>query len=222
MQAAAGGAGRRLIDLSHPIVDGMTVFPDDPAVHVSAALSVEADGAAVTALRMGSHTGTHVDAPSHTVVGGRTLADVALDELVGDALVLRVPGLEARESVSWDRLTAAASVPDHVPPIVALDLGWCAHFGSARAVEHPFLDASVASELVARGMRILAVDTLNPDATSADATDFPVHEIVLGADALIIENLRLPDDLPARVLLGFFPLALAGDGAPVRAVAFVG
>ena len=69
-------------------------------------------------------------------------------------------------------------------------------------------------------MHILAVDTLSPDLTEAGSTDFPVHEVVLGGDGLIVENLTGLDGLPVHVRLGFFPLRLAGDGAPVRAVAF--
>ncbi|BCI52664.1 hypothetical protein NIIDNTM18_19420 [Mycolicibacterium litorale] len=68
-------------------------------------------------------------------------------------------------------------------------------------------------------MRVLAVDTLSPDPTGVD-TDFPVHQVVLGADALIVENLCNLDGLPARVRIGFFPLPVDADGAPVRAVAF--
>lgn len=204
----------RVIDLSHPIVDGMLVYPGDPAVHVSSALSLEGDGVAVTSLRMGSHTGTHIDAPSHTVAGGRTLGAVSLDELVGDALVVRVPGLSPRAVYSLP------SLPDSVPPIVAIDTGWARWFGTPRALEHPALDADAARELVARGMRILAVDTLSPDPTGS-SSEFPVHDVVLGADGLIVENLCGLDAVPDRVRMGFFPLRLDGDGAPVRAVAFV-
>lgn len=208
----------RVIDLSHPIVDGMLVYPGDPAVHVASALSLDADGVAVTSLRMGSHTGTHIDAPSHTVAGGRTLADVSLDELVDEALVLRVPDLEPRERVEWSRVSG--QVPDRVPPIIVFDLGWARWFGTDRAFEHPFLHAAVATELVARGIRILAVDTFNPDATGTTSEEFPVHEVVLGGDGLIVENLRGLEGVPDRVTMGFFPLRLGGDGAPVRAVGF--
>ena len=48
-----------------------------------------------------------------------------------------------------------------------------------------------------------------------------MHEVVLGGDGLIVENLTGLDGLPARVRIGIFPLRLAGDGAPARAVAFV-
>ena len=210
-----------LRDLSHPITDGMQVYPGDPVVHVNAALDLDSDGVAVTGLQMGSHTGTHIDAPSHTIAGGRTMADVTLDELLGDALVVRVRALAEGEVYGWDRLNAEHPLPDRLPPIVVIDTGWARWFGDARAVRHPALDTGAASELVARGMRILAVDTLSPDPTGTSSAAFPVHEVVLGRGGLIVENLCGLDDLPSRVRIGFFPLRLGGDGAPVRAVAFV-
>ena len=48
-----------------------------------------------------------------------------------------------------------------------------------------------------------------------------MHEVVLGADRLIVENLCGLEGLPTRLVVGFFPLRLGGDGAPVRAVAFL-
>ncbi len=81
---------------------------------------------------MGSHTGTHVDAPSHTVAGGRTMADVHLDELVGEALVLHVTGLEDGEIYDWARLEEAGPIPEALPPIVVIDTGWARWFGDER------------------------------------------------------------------------------------------
>lgn len=212
--------GAVIRDLSHPIEHGMPVYPGDPPVTIRSALSLSADGVAVTAMEMGSHTGTHVDAPSHTIEGGRTMADVSLDELVGEALVVRVPDLGAGEVYGWERLDALEPLPDELPPIVIIDTGWARWFGDdARREQHPALAADAAVELVRRGMRVLAVDTLSPDPTGGDA--FPVHEVVLGADGLIVENVRGLEGLPSRVRVGFFPLRLSEDGAPVRAVAFL-
>lgn len=205
-------------DLSHPVASGMMVYPGDPGVHLAPALELDRDGAAVTALRMGSHTGTHVDAPAHTVAGGRTMDAVGLDELVGEALVIRIAGLDDRATIIVDDL---GDLPAHVPPIVVVDTGWARHFGTERALRHPALGVDAARLLLARGMHVLAVDTLSPDPTdAAGTTEFPVHGAVLGSDALIVENLANLDGLPARVRLGFFPLRIGGDGAPVRAVAF--
>ncbi|MET4099927.1 kynurenine formamidase [Agrococcus sp. UYP10] len=211
----------RLVDLSHRVRDGMPVYPGDPEVSIGPALTVDADGVDVAGIRMGSHTGTHVDAPSHTVVGGRTMADVGLDELVGDAIVLRVPGLADGEVYGWDRLEARGPLPERLPSIVLIDTGWARWFDDERRTRHPALAAGAAEELLRRGMRVLGVDTLSPDPTAGGGAAFPVHEAVLGSGRLIVENVTNLDAVPDRVRVGFFPLRLAGDGAPVRAVAFL-
>lgn len=211
----------RLVDLSHPIRDGMPVYPGDPEVSIGPALTVDADGVDVARIRMGSHTGTHIDAPSHTVRGGRTMADVGLDELVGEAIVLRVPGLADGEVYDWARLEAHGPLPEQLPPIVLIDTGWARWFDDERRTRHPALAAAAAEELLRSGMRVLGVDTLSPDTTAGGGAAFPVHEAVLGSGRLIVENVANLDAVPDRVRVGFFPLRLAGDGAPVRAVAFL-
>jgi len=212
----------RLVDLTHPISTGMQVFPGDPEVQLRPALTLEPDGVAVTSIRFGSHTGTHLDAPSHTVPGGRTLSEIGLEELMGDTLVLHLPALSAKQRVDWELI--ATQVPGQVPGIVLLATGWDRHFGTETYLEHPALCPRAAGELWRRGMRVLAVDTLNPDFTRPPGSEagFPVHELVLGGDGLIVENVRGTQRLPARCRTGFFPLNLErADGAPVRAVAWV-
>ncbi len=211
-------------DLSHPVTTGMTVYPGDPPVAITPALTLERDGVAVAELRIGSHSGTHLDAPAHTVPGGRTTGSITLDELMGEALVVHLPALPSRTTYGLAALDAALryGVPDAVPPIVVVDTGWARHFGSAAALEHPALEPDAARELVRRGMRMLAVDTLSPDPTTPGQVDFPVHQVVLGADRLIVENLTNLDGLAERVFIGIYPLAIDADGAPVRAVAFAG
>lgn len=210
-----------LRDLSHPIRGGMMVYPGDPGVSIGPALTLASDGVAVTRLDMGSHTGTHVDAPAHTVPGGRTMADVSLDELVGEAIVLRAPSAREGQSYRWDDLVVAGGIPASLPPIVIIDTRWAQWFGDEKALRHPSLDPGAARELMRRGMRVLGVDTLSPDPTDAADGAFPVHEVVLGRDGLIVENICGLEGLPSRVRVGFFPLRLDGDGAPIRGVAFL-
>lgn len=210
-------------ELSHPITSGMQVYPGDPVVSVESALSVEQDGVDVSLLHLGSHTGTHLDAPSHTVAGGRTTAAISLDELVDDALVVHLPPQAAHAIYGLDEITAVlGELPIAVPAIVIINTGWAQHFGSNEALNHPAIHPDAAAELMRRGMRLLAVDTLSPDPTGDDSTDFPVHEVVLGSDGLIIENITGLAGLPERVRVGFFPLPIDADGAPVRAVVLDG
>jgi kynurenine formamidase len=208
-------------ELSHPIVEGLQVYPGDPPVRIEQALTVSRDGVDVVALHFGSHTGTHLDAPSHSITGGRTTGQISLDELVAEALVLHLGTLPPHSMYGLPEITEAfgGDLPQRVPPIVIMDTGWARAFGSDMALTHPALDPSAATELLDRGMHVLVVDTLSPDPTGRDST-FPVHQVVLGADALIVENICGLDGLPARVSVGLFPLPIDADGAPIRAVVF--
>lgn len=212
----------QMIDLSHPLRSGMQVYPGDPGVHLDTVLSRDADGVDVTAVELGSHSGTHVDAPSHTVPGGRTVSQLALSELTGQALVIRVD-TAAGELIDWLRISDQAG--SAVPRIVVLATGWDRHFGTQTYLDHPVISLDAVTGLWNRGMRLLALDTPSPDATmrTEGPAAFAVHEFLLGRDGLIVENLRGASRLPASCTIGFFPLPLAGsDGAPVRAVAWPG
>lgn len=220
-----------MIDLTHRITTGMTVFPGDPTVHVSEALTLERDGVAVSQISMGSHTATHVDAPSHTVVGGRTLDKVSLDELVGEALILHLADRgELHEKQPIDlaflqEILAKHGVTDSVPQHVVIHTGWDKFFNTDRYLHHPYLTQDAAILLRDLGMKTLGLDTLNPDKTPTSAgeedDEFLVHEVILGADGLIIENLTCLEQLGSTATIGYFPLRLGPiDGSPVRAVAF--
>ncbi len=214
--------GTSMRELSHPIVDAMMVYPGDPKVSIEPGLILARDGVAVTQLHFGSHTGTHLDAPSHTVEGGRTTRTITLDRLVGEALVVHLTGLVDHDEYGIEEIAAAlgGNLPAQVSPMVVMDTGWAQHFGTHRALSHPHLSAGAARELRSRGMNLLAVDTLSPDPTGPENTNFPVHDVVLGSDGLIVENITALDGLPEQIELGLFPLRIDADGAPVRAVAF--
>lgn len=210
----------RLVDLSQPVAPGMPVFPGDPQVAAEAVLEVARDGCAVTAWRLGSHSGTHVDAPSHVVPGGPDLDALDFGLFTGPAVVVDVRGAGPGERLGWQRFSGAAgSVGPGV--VVLVRTGWDARWGAASYAEHPWLDVEVAERLVDAGVRTLGIDALSPDATGS--TDLAVHHAVLGAGGVLAENLRGLGAVQAMVepRVALLPLRLAGgDGAPVRAVAW--
>ena len=75
----------KVIDLTKRLYDGMDVYPGDPNVSVNVVHTHEREGWELRALTLGSHTGTHVDAPRHMVPSGATLDDVPLDRFIGSA-----------------------------------------------------------------------------------------------------------------------------------------
>lgn len=224
-----------LIDLSHPLESGMPVYPGDPEVSLSPALRIADDDVAVSRLDLGSHAGTHLDAPAHVVGGGATVDQLPLEWLFGRATVLQCPQTEAR-LLRVDDVGALIDAPPsggtrpRLPFIVCLATGWDQRFGTASMVEHPAVSLGLAQYLWARGARVLALDTLSPDPTSGQhetegatsSSAMPVHEFWLGNGGVIVENLLGLTRLPGVVELSLLPLRIrGGDGSPVRAVARV-
>jgi kynurenine formamidase len=212
----------RIVDLSI-VVDARTqVYPGDPVPDLRPATRIETHGYNVLALSLGSHTGTHVDAPYHFLEDGARLGDLDLGLFVGPGVVADVRGHAPRSRLTWDEL---APVADRLRPgaILAIRTGWAEErYGTPAYLDHPSLDPAACEEVLARGVRTLAIDALSPDPTGDPASGFAVHRLVLGAGGAICENLAnlgavdFPD--PLFVLL---PLRLGGDadGAPCRAAA---
>ena len=96
----------RMIDLTRKIYAGMPVYPGDPGVSLDPMCTFEDNICQVTLLRLGSHTGTHLDAPRHFLPDGKTLPELPLDIFVGEAVCVRA------------RIYYATQVADQQPTIV--------------------------------------------------------------------------------------------------------
>ncbi|MFB6126317.1 MAG: cyclase family protein [Halolamina sp.] len=221
------------LDLTHPVTTGMQRYPGDPAVELSAHATHEADGYRVTAVAAGSHTGTHVDAPSHTEPGGDDLDAVDVAAFDMTARVVDCTDVGSREPIS----------PETVPTDGDLDAvvfhtGWDRHWGTDRYRDHPFLTPETARRCAAAdydvGVDALSVDPTpsargdagdgdvegdGSDGRETDPDGVPAHHAILGAGNLVVENLTGLAAAPERIRLQAYPLALGVDGAPVRAVA---
>lgn len=205
-------------DLSHPLSSSTPVYPGDPPVDLAPTATVETDGYRVTEVGLGTHAGTHVDAPAHTEANGRTIDEYPPERFVFDAVVVDLPGLESGDWVGVADLERVEDVdPAADADLLVLHTGWDAHWGTERYVEHPALTPAAAEWCADRGCD-LGLDFASPD-PHGDAA-LVAHHALLGSDRLILENLANLDGLPRRVRVHAQPLPLDGaDGSPVRAVA---
>lgn len=209
-----------LRDLTHRVEDGMQTYPGDPDVCIAPAATMAEDGARVSRIELGSHAGTHVDAPSHTEPDGDSLGAYPVDAFQFDARVVDCTDLGARAAISADRVPAGDDAVD----MVAFHTGWDAHWGAERYLDHPYLSPAAAERCAEQGLAV-GLDTLGPDPTPTENTGedepsgFPAHHALLGEGVLIVENLTGLDAVPNRVTVHAYPMALNADGAPVRAVA---
>jgi arylformamidase len=203
----------RVVDISVPNGPSQHVYPGDPVPRVEQARAIrDGDVCNLSLLTMGSHTGTHVDAPYHFIDGGPRLGDVAFDRMVGEALVADLRGHTA---VDADALAHAA--------LRHGDILLCLTDNSARWAapdfqrDFTYLTRDAADLLVERGVRAVGIDYLSIE--QFGSPDFPVHHRLLGAGVFIIEGLDLRAVEPGRYTLVCLPLKFPDlDGAPARAV----
>jgi len=84
----------QIVDLSHTISSGMTVYPGTEPPKIDTACTIEGDGFLEKRITFYSHTGTHMDAPAHVIPGARQLDQFPVEHFIGRAIVIDVTGIE--------------------------------------------------------------------------------------------------------------------------------
>ena len=211
------------MDLSRRVDDATQVYPGDPAVRLAPATTIAAAGVNVLEVHMGSHSGTHVDAPYHFVEDGPRIDQMDPKLFVGPAVVMDVRGKGPRGRITVEDLRPYEHrLFEGVVAVVRT--GWEERYGTPEYYDHPFLDRRAAHLILDAGAKTLAIDALNVDETVTEGEHpegYPVHHVVLGAGGVISENLAnlAAVDFPDPIV-SLLPIKLgASDGAPVRAVA---
>lgn len=230
---------KNFIDLSLPLDESTQVYPGDPLFVDTPHASYEKDGYSVRHLSLGTHTGTHIDAPYHFVAEGQTIDKTPLDLLVSEVVVVDLSqlsggGLTPRERITWAQLEPYIDSSSLQPGrILLINTGWSKlYYGTDKYLHHPYFAPEVAHKLLSLGVKVIGTDTLNPDETQGPAggDGFGFHEVFLGAGGVIAENLTNLEALmeaqnrstPDSVwVVSLVPLRLIGaDGSPVRAFAY--
>ncbi|MEI7788693.1 MAG: cyclase family protein [Chlorobiaceae bacterium] len=210
----------RVFDLSRTIEPGMPCYPGTPEPEFHLLSSIEKDGFAEQQFTLSSHTGTHVDLPSHILPAGRSLDDCSLDRFIGKGFAI-----DLRDSVSGAITIEALQVfQDQLQKCEFLLLcsGWSKFWGTAEYYTgYPVLSSAAALWLGGFQLKGIGVDMISVDAS--DSGDFPVHRTLLEKGILLIENLADLSPLFGTSFTFFaFPLKIAhAEASPLRAVAIV-
>jgi kynurenine formamidase len=190
-----------LVDLSHIVTDGLETYPGMPVPQVFEHLGREAAerfyGPGVTfqvgMITMCTNTGTYLDTPFHRFADGHDLTGLALERVAQvDAVCIDCTATPVIEPSALDGLDLAGRA-------VLFHTGHSRRWGTpAYFTGHPYVSAATARALVAAGVAVVGIDSLNIDAThSPDGDGRPVHTTLLGAGIPIVEHLTHLDELPA-------------------------
>ena len=203
-----------MYDISVPVRAGMAVWDDEVAVENEPLTTVARDGAAVSRLVMGTHTGTHVDPPAHFVEGGDGVDKMPLEAMIGPCIVRR---FEARFEITADDLRAA-NIPEGTTRLLlatpSAELWDIPGFHT----DYTGLSLPGAQWCLAHGIRLVGIDYMSIEQVNSP-TAWQTHKALLGAGVVILEGLDMRRVPEGEYNLVCLPLRLeGGDGAPARAV----
>ena len=208
----------KIIDLSRTIKTGMQLFPGDMPPTIE---RLEAAGFRTANVSLCSHTGTHIDAPAHLASCEVTLDMLPPSAFWGLALVADVRTARGRKVRTEDLAPLAKPLAE--ADFLILRTGWEDKFGTAEyLLDFPTLSRGAAQYALSLGLRGFGVDAISVDPVQSE--ECPIHKILLGAGALIIENLRGLNAMPIGepFMLAALPLPLEqAEGAPARVMALL-
>lgn len=197
-----------ILDLTHQLGPNTPVYPGDPSPRITQLNNVGSDGFTDHSFTLGTHVGTHIDAPAHMIPGGKNLSQYPPSRFVGRGIIVDVT----------TEFTLSALKSAHVQPgdIVVLRTGLSQHFRDPDYFTNsPAIPEYIAKHLVAQRVSMVGIDM-----GTVDRPPFPIHKILLDGDVLIIENLTNLERLPEVCTIIALPLNLALDGSPCRVIAF--
>lgn len=170
----------------------------------------------ITDVAFQTSVGTKMDAPRHRFEGAEDIADLALDRMILDAVVIDARHASPAQELGWADLTVPHQLAGKA---VLVNFGWDRHWGTEIYRQHPYLAREVLSDLLQAGIALFGVDCSNADSTRDP--ERPAHTWFLKEGILIVENLKGLGRLHGRSCR-FFSIPLkARDAAafPVRAFA---
>ena len=210
-----------VVDLTHDLTNGMPIYPGDPAPSFESYATLEKNGVNLTRLVLGSHTGTHMDAPKHFIPGGISIDKIPAKSLIGEAYVADLSQLPLGSGIKADDLTSRLDRVSLKDVILICYTGCSNHWLEENMRKnYTYLTGEASDYLVSRGVRGVGIDFLSVEAFGAK--EAVSHKKLLGNGIFIIESISeaVSRFLGKRILLICLPLRLeGGDGAPSRVLA---
>lgn len=220
----------RMVDLTHPLHEKVPTWSGNCGFRLEKRIDYD-QGLRVHTLKCHAGVGTHMDAPSHFIAGGKDIDQIPLEKFLAPACIIDV-----RKESHSDFLLEITHIERYegrygkIEPgsVVIAWTGWEAFWeepekyrgaDASGKLHFPGFSPECAQLLSKRPIAGIGIDTLSPDGSNEG---FPVHFSILGADQYILENLCGLGQLPPKggyILCPPSPYC-GGTEAPVRAVGF--
>lgn len=231
-QTASVPDASRWSDLTHELFDTFPTYFGGQQLFFEKQFDYETDTFNLYELRIGEHTGTHIDAPLHFTADGRSVAELPIEDLICPLAVIDIRARAEEDpdtQLTPDDIKAWTDTHGELPEgaVVALNSGWDAHVDTDRfrnadpdgGLHFPGFHVEAIHQLLETSVKAIAVDTLSLD--YGQSPDFIVHNTWLPAGRYGIEAIANLGALPASgatIVVGA-PKIRGGTGGPARVFA---
>lgn len=210
----------KIIDLTHPIEEGMITFGAHwhPVVSIKQLGRINMEGRESREITFGTHTGTHVDAPLHFIDNGKSIDKISLDNLIGPIQIIDYSHLKENDAVTKEMLMKI-----NVTERMLFKFGWGKYWNQKKFYhEYPHFTKDAAEFLVSKNVKLLAYDTPSPDDSRTvlgSQNDSEIHKIFLRNSIILVEYLAnlnaITNYMDWNIVVA--PLKIRGaDGSPAR------
>ena len=201
----------KIHDISMDIEPGMLYWRDGkPPEHISVERMADGAPSEVTRWLMGSHTGTHIDAPRHFVADGLTVEKLPLETFVGPT---RVVDVSAQGDAPITAETVARANLNGATRVLFRTTNSEKRMGKREFSQYWVgIAPDAAQALVDAGVKLAGIDyvTIESEETTKE---WPTHHILCGAGVIILEGCKLNDIADGEYFMCCLPMRLKGSEA---------
>lgn len=201
----------RTYDVTIPIEENMLLYPGDPETRIDRYFRIKrGDAFNLSRISMGTHTGTHIDAPSHYLDNGTTVDRLDPEIFIGPGVIIN-----ARGGLAIDRRTLVSSLINDAKRVFFKTANGPKILLSRFHEEYVYLTEDGADYLIEKGVVMCGIDYLSIEKFNNPTA--PVHKKLLKAGVVIVEGLNLMDVPSGPCEIFCLPMKVKdGDGAPAR------
>lgn len=202
----------KIIDISWPLSDEMTTYKDKKNIHIQPTKTFQADAVRETSITLSSHTGTHIDAPSHFMQNGKSIDQ--LDPLCCSGPAQVIDMTHINNCITQNDLINITIASDHIILFKTKN----SNLSATAPFDYNFvyIDATAAEYLKKQSIRAIGIDYLGIE---RNQPKHETHMTFMQHNIPIIEGLRLQDIQAGIYTLWCLPIKIPGlDGAPARAL----
>jgi arylformamidase len=207
-----------ILDLTREVRNDTKVFPGSPLPKFITWTKMDVHNYDSEVIFMSTHTGTHMDAPSHFASNASTIDKISIGRFISNAILIKLKK-GSNQLITADEIKAP-NVSIKQGDTIVLSTLWENEIDKDYFFSHcPGLTEDAAKYLIDKKVNAVGIDS--PSIDRGSESSFAVHKLLLSNEILIVENLCNLDKLNCQYFtLIMTPLKLSGaSGSPIRAIA---